>query len=264
VIAAAPAEAQRLLAALAAALPVCACAPPASEIDAGPVDAPEILAVDPPDGSVGVEINPIIRFQTSEHLDDRTVDGASFELYSGPISMWLLAYYDPIRRRVSVWPSSELRVNADWVLEAGDGIRDLEGEPLAAGAITRFTTGEDEGEDVPFPELRYDPDIRPTFEARCASCHGGGSPLAGLALDSPQSVIGTAIGVASRGRPSFDRISPAHPGRSYLAYKLLGDGTAAGLRMPCSFDENAPAQALEQAELEAISDWIAGGAEMGP
>ncbi len=261
--AAAPAVARGSLAALAAAAVACACTTSGAGADAGPSGAPEILSADPPDGSVDVATNPILRLGTSEHLDDWTVESSSFELYSGPISMWLLAYYDPVGRRVSVWPSSHLREDADWVLEAGEGITDLEGDPLAAGVVTRFTTGEDEGDDVPFPELRYDPDVRPIFDAACASCHGGPSPMAGLALDSADDVTATAIGVASEGRPSYPRIAPARPGRSYLVYKLLGDGVAAGMKMPCSLND-APARALSQAELQEVSDWIAGGAAVGP
>jgi hypothetical protein len=264
VVARAPADARTGLAALVAALAIGACAPPSSEADAGPTDRPQIVSVDPPDGSVDVPTNPILRFETTEHLDDTTVTGSEFKLYSGPLSMWLMAYYDPVSRRTTVWPSASLRENADWVFEGLDGITDREGDPLAPGRITWFTTGEQEGDDVPFPELRYDPDIRPILDAKCASCHGGENPTAGLALDSADGIVSTAMYVASVDRPSFELIVPARPGRSYLVYKILGDELISGLKMPCSLGGDAEAPALTQVELQATSDWIAGGAVMGP
>lgn len=262
-VARAPAVARTGLLALAAATALAACSPTDAGADGGPVDPPRIVSVDPPDGSVDVETNPVIRFGTTEHLDDLTVSGSRFRLYSGPLSMWLMAYYDPVRRVTTVWPSSHLRENADWVLEAEDGIADRDGEPLAPGRVTRFTTGEGEGDDAPFPELRWDPDVRPILDARCASCHGGASPAAGLSLDSYEGMEGTAVYVASTGRPSFERVVPARPGRSYLLYKILGDELISGMRMPCSLDGDAPPP-LGPDELQAVSDWIAGGALVGP
>jgi hypothetical protein len=248
----------------AAAVLLSACAPPRAEVDAGCTECPEILSVDPPDGSVDVPTNPVIRFETDEHLRDETVIGSNFKLYSGPLSMWLMAFYDPVRRTTTVWPSSHLRVDADWVLEAAEGITDRDGHPLRAGPITTFTSGEDEDTDLaPFPELRYSPDIAPIFEASCASCHGGAEPLAGLSLDSADGITATALGVASDGMPSMKRISAARPGGSYLVYKILGDAIISGLPMPCSFD-GAAAAPLSPAQMQEISDWIAGGALMEP
>jgi len=249
---------------LAAALPLLSCAPPADEPDAAAPDGPAVLYVEPEDGASNVAINPVIRVGVSDHLDDWTVSGGAFKLYSGSLSYWLMAYYDPVARRAVVWPSSKLRDDALWVFEARDGITGRDGGPIAAGRIVGFTTGAETGDDMPFPALEYVPDIAPVFGSRCASCHGGAGPVAGLALDSADGLIETALGAPSDGDAALARVVPGRPGRSFLIYKIIDDETVSGDRMPRSFDEDEPAAPLSQAEQQAISDWIAGGAVIGP
>jgi hypothetical protein len=252
----------RLSALLAGTFSLLSCAPPAEEPDAGLPDGPEVAWVEPEDGATGVAINPIIRVGVTDHLDDSTVDSGAFRLYSGPISMWLMAYYDPVGRRATVWPSGKLREGTYWVFEAREGITGRDGGPLAAGRITGFSTGYETGDDAPFPALEYEGDIAPIFSARCASCHGGDGPVGGLALDSSDGIVETAIGAPSTGSGDLKRIVPGRPGRSFLVYKIIDDEAVSGVRMPRSFDD-APAAPLSTAEQQAISDWIAGGAVLG-
>jgi mono/diheme cytochrome c family protein len=265
VLRAAPTVGPTLLAAsLAAALPLPACAPPAEEPDAGLPDGPTVLWVEPADGATDVAINPIVRVGVSDHLDDRTVSGGAFKLYSGPLSYWMMAYYDPVARRVVAWPSSKLRENAEWVFEAQAGIEARDGGPLAAGRLTGFRTGAATGDDQPFAAAEYLGDIAPIFGSRCASCHGGAAPIAGLALDTAAGVVDTALGIPSDGDAEMDRVTPARPGQSFLIYKIIDDAPVSGDRMPRSFDEDAPAAPLSPDEQQIISDWIAGGAAIGP
>jgi hypothetical protein len=259
-----PAKARGLLcaAALAASVQLGACAYEAADPDS---DAGIVFtSIDPPDGAVDVPTDVVFQLGTSAHLDDRTVSGGAFRLHSGSLASWLMAYYDPAGRRVVVWPSAKLRDGADWVLALEDEIAGRDGGRIAAGPVTGFTTGDGPGGLAPFPELRYEPDLRPIFEARCASCHGGDAPVAGLALDGPSAVTDTALGVSSQGDPSLDRIKPGRPGQSYMVYKIIDDGGTAGARMPRSFYADEPAAPLTTAEQQAISDWIAGGAVMEP
>lgn len=248
---------------LAAALCLWSCAPPAAEPDASVPDGPTITSVEPQDGATGVATNPILRLGTSDHLDDDTVFGGAFRLTSGPLSYWLMAFYDPAGRRVVVWPSATLREGATWVLEVREGfMTGLDGGPLAAGRVTSFTTGGAKGDDVPFEDLGYE-DVRPIFASRCTSCHGGGGPVAGLALDTADGIAETALAVASQGDASMDRVVPGRPGGSHLVYRIIEDDLPWN-RMPRSFDGTEPAAPLSPAEQRTISDWIAGGATVGP
>jgi hypothetical protein len=249
---------------LAAFTPLWSCAPPAAAPDASVPDGPTITSVEPADGASDVATNPILRVGVSDHLDDWTVDSGAFKLSSGPLSYWLLAYYDPVGRRVVVWPSATLREGAYWILEAREGVTGLDGGPLATGPVTGFWTGAGKGDDAPFPDLDYETDVRPIFSARCASCHGGTGPVAGLALDTADGIVGTAVGVPSTGGDAMDRIVPGRPGRSSLVYEIIDGDTAAGPRMPRSFDADVPAVPLSLAEQQTISDWIAAGAAIGP
>jgi hypothetical protein len=261
----APSVGPGLLAALlAAAAAPASCAAPVAEPDAAVPEGPEITSVEPVDGAAEVATNPVLRVGFGDHLDDWTVDSGSFALTSGSISYWLMAYYDPVARRAVVWPSATLREGAAWELAARGGMTGLDGGPVAAGRLTGFTTGHAKGEDAPFVELEYDADVRPIFAARCAACHGGSAPIAGLALDSAAGVVGTAIAAPSAGVADMDRVVPGRPGRSYLIYKIIDEPQRSGSRMPRSFSEDAPAAPLSPAEQQTISDWIAAGAATGP
>jgi len=249
---------------LAAAFQLPSCAPPTAEPDASVPDGPTITSVEPADGATDVATNPIIRIGVSDHLDDWTVDASSFRLYSGAVSYWLMAYYDPVARRAVVWPSATLREGAYWVVEAREGVTGREGGPLAAGHVTGFTTGADEGDDAPFAIPDFEAEVRPIFGARCASCHGGSGPVAGLALDTADGVVETALGAPSAGDDAMDRIVPGRPGRSFLVYKIIDDDTVSGVRMPRAFAEGESAAPLSGTEQQTISDWIAAGAATGP
>jgi hypothetical protein len=249
---------------LAAALPLFSCAPPAAEPDASVPEGPTITSIEPADGATNVATNPVVRVGVSDHLDDWTVNSGAFKLYSGPLSYWLMAYYDPVGRCAVVWPAAALREGAHWVVETSEGITGRDGGPLAAGVVAGFTTGAEKGDDAPFEELEYEADIRPIFASRCSSCHGGDGPVAGLALDTADGVVETALGAPSTGDVALDRVVPGRPGRSFLVYKIIEDDTGSIDRMPRSFDGDEPAVPLSLAEQQAISDWIAAGAAIGP
>jgi hypothetical protein len=249
---------------LAAALPLFSCAPPAAEPDASVPEGPTITSAEPADGATDVATKPVIRVGVSDHLDDWTVNGGAFKLYSGPLNYWLMAYYDPVGRRAVVWPSATLREGASWVVEAREGITGRDGGPLAAGRITGFQTGSETGDDAPFQALDYETDIRPIFAARCSSCHSGNGPVAGLALDTADGVVETALGQPSAGDETLDRVLPGRPGSSFLIYKIIDDDTGSSDRMPRSFSGHEPAAPLSLDEQQAISDWIAAGAAIGP
>ena len=109
--------------------------------------APVLEAIAPEDGATDVPLNPVILLAAEEHLDDATVSGPRFRLYSGAVGMWLMAHYDPVGRRVVVWPSAKLREGAAWVLEANEEYLRLTGrrrlEDILGRCVTEWTAPQD-------------------------------------------------------------------------------------------------------------------------
>lgn len=236
------------------------CAPPDEvDPDAALPPGPYPVSVDPVGGEMGVFIDKVLRTEFSDHIDGHGIASSAFRLGSGPVSMWVMSYYDPVRRKLVVWPSSFMRKNADWVFELKEGLTDLEGNPVEPGIVTSFRTGEEAGDDMPFPWLYYDHDVAPIFAARCASCHGGASPMAGLSLENVDGTWQTAVGAPADGWTGWDRIVSSRPGESYLVYKIIGDHRIVGKQMPRILFDGEQAQPLSDEEMEVVSDWIASG-----
>ena len=236
------------------------CAPPLEvDPDAAPPPGPYPVSADPVEGEAGVFIDKVLRTEFSDHIDGHGIERSVFRLGSGPVSMWVMFYYDPVRKKLVVWPSSLLRKNAVWVFELKEGLTGLEGNPVEPGIVTSFRTGAETGDDMPFPWLYYDGDVAPIFNSRCASCHGGALPMAGLSLEDVDDVRQTAVNVPADGWSGWDRIVPSRPGESYLIYKIIGDRRISGKQMPRILMDGEQAQPLSQQEMETISDWIASG-----
>ncbi len=91
------------------------------------------------------------------------------------------------------------------------------------------------------------------FTPDCATsgCHAGGSPAAGLNLESANSYT-ALVSVASTQDSGILRVNPGDPATSYLIQKL--EGTAAtGQQMP-------PSGALDQSDIDTVKQWISDGA----
>lgn len=91
------------------------------------------------------------------------------------------------------------------------------------------------------------------FSPTCASssCHGGGSPAAGLNLEAGSSYA-NLVGIASSQQAGTQRVNAGSPDQSYLIQKL--EGTAAtGTVMP-------PSGGIEQADIDVVRQWISAGA----
>lgn len=98
-------------------------------------------------------------------------------------------------------------------------------------------------------------DVRPIFLSRCASCHTGASPPAGLNLNA--SPYTSTVDVASTQLPSMDLVEPGLSASSYLYHKVanthLGVG-GSGARMPKT------GGALSAGDLLILKTWIDEGA----
>lgn len=93
------------------------------------------------------------------------------------------------------------------------------------------------------------------FSPICAAyCHSGASAPQGLKLD-PSSARSLLVGVASNEVKTMMRVKAGDPDQSYLYAKIVStDPRRAGERMP----RNGPY--LDDAQIEAIRQWIARGA----
>lgn len=224
--------------------------------------SPSIVSVDPEPGATGVYTDKVIRVFFDDHLDASSIEQNSFDLHSGPVGRWIMAFYDPIDKSLVVWPSSPMIANTVWVLDLKKGLLGLAGEPIMPGEAARFQTGDALGDNAPYAALSYPKDIAPIFTRRCVQCHGSNRVFDGLALHTPQAVGETALGVKSKGWPSFDRIRPDRPGLSYLLYKISGYEGIRGLPMPRTLDGTGDVEPLSHEESKKISDWIAAGAPL--
>jgi hypothetical protein len=238
------------------------CAPePELDPDASAGPGPIILEADPAVGETDVPVDKVIKLYVSDHLDGESVRRSSFSLTSGSIGMWLMTFYDPVRGRLVVWPSSHMREGAVWVMEVLEGLTGLDGAPVQPVTATWFTTGEEAGDDHPYDDRTYEGDVAGIFDARCASCHGGPSGgMAGLALDGVDGIVGTALNAGADGWAGWKRVRPFEPGSSYLLYKVIGDPRISGEPMPRSLEAGGQVTPLSQEQQEILSDWIAGGA----
>lgn len=90
------------------------------------------------------------------------------------------------------------------------------------------------------------------FTPSCATanCHSGGNPPASLNLEAANS-FAMLVGIASEQDGALQRVNPGNPEVSYLIRKLEGSGS--GQQMP-------PNNALPQADIDIIRQWITDGA----
>src|SRR5262249_40828301 len=99
-------------------------------------------------------------------------------------------------------------------------------------------------------------DVQPIFTANCAlsGCHPGAFPAQAMNL-SPGVRYATLVGGTSVEWPTFQRVAAGAPSSRYVVFKLQGAGPClGGPRMPLFADP------LPDAQIQAISNWIAQGA----
>ena len=88
----------------------------------------------------------------------------------------------------------------------------------------------------------------------CTQCHTGAAAPLGLRFDDGASWA-ELVGVPSIEMPEMKLVQPGDPESSYLVWKIEGRAEIAGGQMPLAL------AALSTAEIQAIRDWIANGAE---
>jgi mono/diheme cytochrome c family protein len=113
-------------------------------------------------------------------------------------------------------------------------------------AVTAVWAGPGEGQErAPAPVPRFQEDIRPLLQGKCARCHGQKPRRADLDLTTPAGIL--------RGGESGPAVVPGRPDESPLYEKVHG-----GTMPPGKKDR------LGEAEVDVLRRWIAAGAPFGP
>ena len=239
---------------------------------------PVVLDSDPGEGEVDVDRGVVFRAWLDRAVYPRDVHRGHVSVQSGSRGVFLAPSFDPIDR-VLVLRNAGVPLDPAVVYRLRvDGIRDLDGNTMAAPFEIAFRTGELAGtEPTPAP-VDY-ARVAPILEG-CAAlgCHSADAPALGLDLSSPEGIRTTAIGVVAEqtrvgtqgerpwhGAASLDGLAlidvvggVGRPARSYLLYKVLGESHTGGDRMPPE-----PDPPLDPAALRTLSDWILAGAPTG-
>ncbi len=165
-------------------------------------------------------------------------------------------------------PDGDLVTGLEW--DFGDGITasglEVTHTFSAAGSYTvSFTATDERGLADPSPATRvvtaasaaasFTQVQDAIFTPSCAfsGCHAGSSPAQGMSLASGQA-YDAIVNVASRERPSLDRVEPGSPEQSYLYLKVVDDPSIAGSRMPLG------GPPLPQEMVDLLRSWILSGA----
>ena len=131
---------------------------------------------------------------------------------------------------------------------------------LAMGGCADFDSTTDPAfglPDVAVAAPSFSADIQPIFDRRCSigGCHSLATAQAGLVLVAGQS-YDALVGVPSRMRPQFARVTPFDAPSSWLV-RMIGDDPAARFgrqRMPLS------SMPLTENQIITIVNWIEQGA----
>lgn len=93
-------------------------------------------------------------------------------------------------------------------------------------------------------------DVKNVFVSRCAVCHRGKTPPAGLVLEAER-LPASIVGVASSENNGLQLVEPGLPEASYLVRKIKGAESIGGKRMP-----PPPQEPLGAAEIQRLEEWI--------
>jgi hypothetical protein len=152
--------------------------------------------------------------------------------------------YDPVARVVTITPMAPLDPGQRYQLaiaspkDASDpsGLHAIDGallDPSSASVIEFVVSAIDGGTNagvVAPPTIDFCNDVLPGFRTKCSStrCHGGSQlPAAGLLLDGPENVAGTALGRVAQGANTGPRSTSAPAGRIFgINMPIVDTGTA--------------------------------------
>jgi hypothetical protein len=196
----------------------------------------------------------------------KTLNGVFVPAEGTPLAVGLSG--SVVRRGDSGWtgvagvPATVKDLHAVWMDEDGNAV-------MVGGKLSSLTEGQivTFGRRTPLPSqvtkrARFQDGVADLIYLRCAhsGCHLPPFSNAGLALDTPEVIHASLVGVPSTQAPLL-RVAPFRPSQSYAWHKLLGTQATvggSGIRMP---DEHLPGdQYFTVAEMDLIRGWILDGA----
>lgn len=229
--------------------------PPATALSPPPITTLRWYPSDvlPRDGTVLVEIDAA--------LDPYSLLGSDVAVRSGDRQLGASLRYDPVWRTLYIDPVPELLdPDVDYVFFV-DGPTSFDGRRLGPSTFRLRVT---EALATPGPDpVRFE-EVRRALSG-CEPCHGPERAVLGLDVTD---LRGTAVGVPAEEVRSAafgpalvgtQRIEPHHPERSYLLYKMLGEGPIVGDVMGAA---DTPGVSLSRTDVGVISRWIAEGAHV--
>ena len=239
------------------------------------------------DGTIARDARLILTFD--DYVDPDSVSYGPLLLRSGSASFDYAATIDFVDRQIIVTPRTLLSPATQYELTATDLLaldgRTQQGQVASFSYQVGLTVS---NTTMPLPSLTWNDDIQPILGECAPFCHspigasGDTRPptrqldLTGNPYDPIFGLVGVlAVGENGTANPLL-RVAPGDPARSVLLRKLIGgdphadsldpsypDLAVDGRRMPIPLDESQPAtEVLDDDELHAIQDWIAGGAAL--
>ena len=233
-----------------------------------PTDEPFLANQDPPPlelvssapalGAQDVPPNGVVVFAFDAHVHPDAVTRRTVWLTAGSYDVASSRRVNLMDCSVTLRPHSPLPPLLSHRAEVTD-VYGFSAGPLAESHTVVFTTG-DATVDEPAPTP---PSLQDVFTAvlapRCASCHSGALPPAGLDLSSVERAAAGLISRESPLRPGSILVVPGRHAASYLMWKLLDLPSIFGDGMPPEGDwPTDRGCANTDADLRLVADWIDG------
>ena len=210
----------------------------------------------PDDGQRDVPVSVVPSLTFAVPLDPATVGPDTLRLWSGGLEPGGTVSWSVVDRTITFLPGVTLRARLAYAARLAPEVRGIDGSVPEEPVEVVFVTGNaDLGRPPPPVVPSFADDIVPLVTSHCAACHGGERHEAGLRLDTPEALLGTAVRASSEWL-GWAVVRAGSPERSYLLYKVTGAPGLVGSRMPPP-PEEAP---LMRDEAWALERWIALGA----
>lgn len=233
-----------------------------------PTDKPYLAAQDPPplelvssapeNGAEGVPPDGVLRFTFDEPVHPDAVSRETVWLTAGTSDVASSRGVHLLDCTVTLRPHEPLSPLLSHRAEVV-GVYGFTVGPLAEPHAVVFTTG-----DATVSEPRpSSPTLAEVFTAvfapRCAGCHSGAWPPAGLDLSTVDNAAAGLISRESPLRPGSTLVVPGRHASSYLMWKLMDLPPIFGDAMPPTGDWPSDRRCgTADADLRLVADWIDG------